>query len=570
MHRAALKIAETGRPVFPCRPAPDKSPLTKRGFKDATTDQAKINAFWNANHGASIGVPTGKESGFWVLDVDVDPDKGIDGFSALEELEKEHGKLPLTLTVRTPRGGFHHFFTHVEGITNKPGGLPEGMDVRGQGGYVLSPPSPGYTVEVRAEIAPAPQWLLELIVKRKPPAETRSRRRRHRGIAPGEPIPEGVRNCSLFGFGLDLSHQGLSPGEVLEELLAINEQRCSPPLDTAEVKKIAGSACRPEYARRRKKLTPEALELIAALEKAWLATAWKGVGGKTEASVLRSLMVMAKRHGELITAGIRVSLSVRDLALAAGVSFVTVSRVTKRLRQKGILRKDDAYRTGPEAGAFVLLDPRPTVNTQTPPSPQGVESVNTSSRPGVADLATRHYRWRGLVNKSRERTLCVLEVHGPQSAEELAERLGWSRVRDLRLRHLDVLVEAGLALKIDGAYSIATDYEAAQEIVRETPYSVNDGPSASEVQREALDRQRHERQRQAFREDWEEGLIFPGYASKRRERAIEREMERTGAVLVEFAGVEDEDLERIVDEFIEGSREVFEMAKGMFEVPLRS
>jgi hypothetical protein len=110
------------------------------GFHDASTDPRKIHAWWNRWPGANIGMPTGKRSGVFVLDVD--------DLGALAELEAEIGKLPATWTVRTPSGGLHLYFRHVEGVTNSPGALPDGIDVRGEGGYVLVPPSSGYRPEV--------------------------------------------------------------------------------------------------------------------------------------------------------------------------------------------------------------------------------------------------------------------------------------------------------------------------------------------------------------------------------------------------------------------------------------
>src|SRR5215207_4046344 len=122
IHRSASKIAGKGRPVFPCKP--DKSPCTPRGFKDATTDPGRVTALFKRHPDALIGMPTGKRSGVFVMDVD--------RLDALGELGEE---LPETLTIRTRSGGLHYYFEYVEGINNSPGALPEGIDIRGEGGY---------------------------------------------------------------------------------------------------------------------------------------------------------------------------------------------------------------------------------------------------------------------------------------------------------------------------------------------------------------------------------------------------------------------------------------------------
>jgi hypothetical protein len=137
--RAALGDAKKGIPVFPCKPG-GKEPLTANGYLDASTDNSRITAWWNRWPEANIGMPTGERSGFWVLDVD----KDRWGFGTLEALEAEHGALPPTYTVKTGRGGMHLYFrypTDGSTIRSSSGKLGMGLDVRGEGGYVLVPPS---------------------------------------------------------------------------------------------------------------------------------------------------------------------------------------------------------------------------------------------------------------------------------------------------------------------------------------------------------------------------------------------------------------------------------------------
>jgi len=99
--KAQLGYADRGKPTFPCE---GKRPLTKHGFKDASTDPRRITAWRHRRPHANIGMPTGERSGVFVLDVDRS--------EALEDLEREHGKLPETLTAETPSGGCHLYREH--------------------------------------------------------------------------------------------------------------------------------------------------------------------------------------------------------------------------------------------------------------------------------------------------------------------------------------------------------------------------------------------------------------------------------------------------------------------------
>ncbi len=135
---AALAYAAEGVPVFPCRET-SKRPYTTHGFKEATTDAEQIRRWWAKWPGAMIGMPTGAASGVWALDID-DP-------GAFEPA------CPFTLpaTRRSDTGkGYHLHFAYREEIRNaqRPGNggawpIPElpGAEVRGEGGYIILPPS---------------------------------------------------------------------------------------------------------------------------------------------------------------------------------------------------------------------------------------------------------------------------------------------------------------------------------------------------------------------------------------------------------------------------------------------
>ncbi|WP_154794717.1 bifunctional DNA primase/polymerase [Occultella kanbiaonis] len=148
----ALGYARSGIPVFPC--GPDKRPLTRHGFKDATTDLAVVRDWWAQHADAMVATPTGSASDLAVLDVDVK--HGIDGEASLAALEAELGPLPVTMAVRTRSGGRHLYFRHDGASRSSASRIAPGIDVRAEGGYVIAPGSPGYVVERTAERATLP------------------------------------------------------------------------------------------------------------------------------------------------------------------------------------------------------------------------------------------------------------------------------------------------------------------------------------------------------------------------------------------------------------------------------
>ncbi|WP_176026835.1 bifunctional DNA primase/polymerase [Brucella intermedia] len=176
----ALSYTARNWPVFPCRAADEefvdedglieilatKTPLSSNGFRGATLNERIVRELWRRNPGAMVGVPTGAPIGAWVLDID--PKHG--GPDTLAALQAEHGALPATLTAETTSGGRHYFFKHKAGVRNR-GALGAGIDVRGDGGYVIaagSVPAVGqpYRWLVDMEPVDAPDWLLELVLPR--------------------------------------------------------------------------------------------------------------------------------------------------------------------------------------------------------------------------------------------------------------------------------------------------------------------------------------------------------------------------------------------------------------------
>ena len=129
----ALRLAEEGFPVFPCKS--DKTPACKQGFYDATTDPDKIQQLFARADAKLIGLPTGKASGLLVIDIDKKNGKNGFKWPALNEL-------PPTRLVATVNGGRHYYFKMPDAnIKCSVNLLYEGVDVRGDGGYVIAPPS---------------------------------------------------------------------------------------------------------------------------------------------------------------------------------------------------------------------------------------------------------------------------------------------------------------------------------------------------------------------------------------------------------------------------------------------
>ena len=163
--RAALAYARRGLRVHPCRPG-EKVPLLEDWPHRATLDPTTIEAWWRRWPDANVAITTGGDARLLV--VDIDPDAG--GEASMAALEREHGAIPATAEVVTPRGGRHFYLIVPSGRPmsgNSVGKLGHGVDTRGSGGYVLAPPSMvdgrpyAWSVDSGDRIAEAPAWLLD-------------------------------------------------------------------------------------------------------------------------------------------------------------------------------------------------------------------------------------------------------------------------------------------------------------------------------------------------------------------------------------------------------------------------
>lgn len=153
MKEWALYYAELGLAVFPLAYR-NKVPAIEGGCKAATTEKSKIERWWNQNPRYNIGIATGnKSNGLVVIDLDVDKNKGIDGYEVLRDWQNKHGELPETWQSITGRGGYHYFYKDTITHSNKVG-LYEGVDIRGEGGYIVAPPSVHPNGNNRVKVVP--------------------------------------------------------------------------------------------------------------------------------------------------------------------------------------------------------------------------------------------------------------------------------------------------------------------------------------------------------------------------------------------------------------------------------
>ena len=136
VHRQALAYAERGWPVFPCLPG-RKAPATEHGHLDATTDPARISAWFSRRPGLNLAIATGAP-GPDVLDID-SHGPTENGYAALGELRQAGLLDEIAASVQTPSGGLH---LYLLGSDQRCGHLPDRhVDFLAQGGYVLAPPS---------------------------------------------------------------------------------------------------------------------------------------------------------------------------------------------------------------------------------------------------------------------------------------------------------------------------------------------------------------------------------------------------------------------------------------------
>ena len=270
MGKAAEWYGQRDYPVFPLHSVegercscgsptcetPGKHPRIVQWPDNATTRPGMIRSWWGRWPEANIGLLTGEGSGLVVLDVD--PRHG--GHVGIEELERQFGELPATVEAQTGSGGRHLLFKHPgQRIANSAGLLGPGLDIRGDGGYIVVPPSlhasgrryawDGARHPAYMEPAPMPAWLADRLTqaeKRPGPATPKT----SIGNLVLTEVPEGQRNSSLARLAGHLFRHRVDPYLTLGLLRSWNQQSCQPPLTEAEMMRTIDSIAGAELRRR--------------------------------------------------------------------------------------------------------------------------------------------------------------------------------------------------------------------------------------------------------------------------------------------------------------------------------
>lgn len=178
-----------------------------------------------------------------VIDEDIDEDKGLEGYQEVRRWEMENESLPNTVTAITGRGGYHLYFHYVGSDIGNRTGILEGVDVRGEGGYVIAPPSthPNGTEYVweddpdeikLAELNDAVKHFLRI------GKDTQSTEK----FQLPQVIPAGARNSTLYRFACSMQAQGMSDEAIMAAVRETNRTQCVDPLPDSEIEQIVSSA----------------------------------------------------------------------------------------------------------------------------------------------------------------------------------------------------------------------------------------------------------------------------------------------------------------------------------------
>jgi len=201
-------LTSKGWKIFPCN---GKTPATRNGFKDATNNKVILKQLFN-NKNYNIGLPTGVVNGITVLDVD--PRHG--GHIAIQVFD-----LPDTPYVKTAGGGYHYYFKYDKRVKTGANVIGAGLDIRNDGGYVITPPSKGYYwCDEDLPLAEAPEWLL-----------TNKFEQETKKFELPKILPKGQQDDLLYRYACSMYQQHLTPEMIRAALKQVIEDYNKCPQD---------------------------------------------------------------------------------------------------------------------------------------------------------------------------------------------------------------------------------------------------------------------------------------------------------------------------------------------------
>jgi hypothetical protein len=163
--QAAMDYLDRGWSVIPVREKAKRPAVPWKKYQSEYVSESTLHDWFDRSPDYNVAIVTGSLSGLVVLDID--PRHG--GKESLKKLERKHGSLPETMESITGGGGRHLYFSHPGGVITNRANIEPGLDLRGDGGCIVAPPSvhpsgkpyrwkkghsPG-----EIEVSPLPDWL---------------------------------------------------------------------------------------------------------------------------------------------------------------------------------------------------------------------------------------------------------------------------------------------------------------------------------------------------------------------------------------------------------------------------
>lgn len=316
----------------------DKRPAIKSWLKHQTerADENQINAWWDANPKANIGIVTGKISGITVVDID---NKG--------DVSTPLDTFPSTYTVRTPSGGYHLYYKYDETIKQTANTYPQfpHVDIRNDGGYVVAGGSTtnygdgeGGLYKVEKDI-PVVEFPTELF---NPQGEKQKKKKKVSDLV-GR--PSGDRNASMASFIGKLlltTPQAKWDKEIWPAVMQANATY-KPPLDQAELLSVYESICSAEIKRLAKESNPDSNDEEGEILKKFIQGATNGTYALAEYIVKKyNIITIGESEREVYVYQNGVYKRAENEIIFPEVQRVLKNRVTKSAKSETFHKVADA------------------------------------------------------------------------------------------------------------------------------------------------------------------------------------------------------------------------------------